>query len=117
MNDCIVYGIPNCDSVKKTITWLNENKISFSFHNYKKDSIDKETLKQWCSMVGWEQIFNKKGTTWKKIALNYEGIKITETKAIEIMLEQNSIIKRPIVVGTKGISVGVNLESLQAILL
>jgi len=116
MNDCIVYGIPNCDSVKKTINWLNENNISFTFHNYKKDGIDKETLKQWSSQVGWEQIFNKKGTTWKKIALDYEGIKITESKAIQIMLEQNSIIKRPIVVTSKGISVGVDFERLQTIL-
>jgi arsenate reductase len=98
----IVYGIPNCDSIKKTIQYLNRKKIPFEFHNYKKQGIDKKKLKQWSDQVGWERLLNTKGTTWKKIALAFEGKKMTAQLAISIMLEHQSTIKRPVIeIGTQ----------------
>ena len=115
MNSCTVFGIPNCDSVKKVCTWLKENDVAFTFNNYKTASIEKQTLNEWCDAVGWEKLLNKKGTTWKKIAPEYEGKVITKEKAIHIMLEHTSTIKRPVVVTSKGISVGVDVERLKEI--
>lgn len=115
MSNITVFGIPNCDSVKKVCTWLKENGIPFHFHNYKTDSVQKAELKKWCKAVGWEKLLNKKGTTWKKIAPDYEGDNLDEKKAIEIMLEHTSVIKRPVVVSSKGISVGADFEVLQSI--
>ena len=106
MSKIIIYGIPNCDSIKKTIDWCNKQKIDFAFHNYKKEGIEIDKLKHWCKEVGWETIFNKKGTTWKKMAADFENKKITEKIAIEIMLKNNSIIKRPIIETGKQIIVG-----------
>ncbi len=107
-SEVIIYGIPNCDSIKKTIDWLNENKITFHFHNYKKSGIEKNTLKKWCKLVGWEILLNTKGTTWKKIQPDYLDIEIDETIAIEIMLQNNSIIKRPVISFGNKIHVGFN---------
>jgi len=115
MEKTIVYGIPNCDSVKKTIDLLNKKKISFDFHNYKKEGIQKATLSHWCKKVGWELLLNKKGTTWKKIAPDYEGIVLNESIAIDIMLAHNSTIKRPVVVTTKKMIVGFDEAQLQSI--
>lgn len=116
MSTTTVFGIPNCDSVKKVCNWLKENDIPFHFHNYKTDSVQKAELKKWCKAVGWEKLLNKKGTTWKKIAPDYEGENIDEKQAIEIMLEHTSVIKRPVVVTSKGMVIGVDLDALKAIL-
>lgn len=109
-----LYGIPNCDSIKKTIDYLNRKKIPFDFHNYKKEGIDKNKLEEWSKQVGWEALLNTRGTTWKKIAPDYEGKKITEKLAISIMLEHNSIIKRPVLERGENILVGFKEETLDA---
>ena len=93
----ILYGIPNCDSIKKTIQYLNQHNVAFEFHNYKKQGIDQKKLRQWCDRVGWERLLNTKGTTWKKIAPAFEGKKMTAPLAVSIMLEHNSTIKRPVI--------------------
>jgi Spx/MgsR family transcriptional regulator len=111
-SEVIVYGIPNCDSIKKTMDWLNENQITFHFHNYKKAGIEKSTLKKWCKLVGWEMLLNKKGTTWKKIQPEYQDIEINEAIAIEIMLQNNSIIKRPVVSFNNKLLIGFNENEL-----
>ena len=97
MSNTIIYGIPNCGSVKKAIEWFTHRAVPFQFHNYKKEGIDKTKIKSWCKQVGWEFIFNKKGTTWRGMAEKYKNIPLTEKLAITIMLENNSIIKRPVV--------------------
>ena len=111
-----IYGIPNCDSVKKAINWMNENKISFVFHNYKTSGIDKATLEKWCATVGWEKLLNTKGTTWRKIASEYEGKKMNEKLAISIMLEHNSTIKRPVVSIGKHLIIGFDETALSSLL-
>lgn len=89
---------------KKAIDWLNNHKVDFVFHNYKKEGVEIQKLKAWIAQVGWETIFNKKGTTWKSIADQYK--KLDEKTAIKIMLEHNSIIKRPVIEYGKKLIVG-----------
>jgi len=104
MSNIIIYGIPNCNSIKKTLDWCNTHKINYTFHNYKKEGIHIDRLAAWCKVLGWEVVFNKKGTTWKSIAEQHKNL--TEKKAIEIMLKNTSIIKRPIIEKGKKILVG-----------
>ena len=92
-----VYGIPNCDTVKKAVTWLSDNKIGFEFNDYKKKGITVMKLKLWCKQVGWEALLNKKGTTWKKIDPAVQATITNEKAAIALLTENTSMIKRPLV--------------------
>jgi len=97
MSNITIYGIPNCDTIKKTITWFKENNIDFEFHDYKKSGITKEQLTVWCKQVGWETILNKKSTSWRELdAITQEKV-TNATEAIKLMLQNNSIIKRPVI--------------------
>ena len=109
----IVYGIPNCDTTKKTITWLNKNKISFCFHDYKLEGIDKQKLEAWCNNKGWETIFNKRSTTWRELPEAEQKKAVNQSAAIKLMMENNSIIKRPIVEFEKDIFVGFNEDEIK----
>jgi len=111
----MVYGIPNCDTTKKALTWLGKKKIVFSFHDYKQQGINKEKLNEWCNKAGWEMIFNKRGTTWRELT-EAEQKKVTDQPtAIKIMLQHNSIIKRPIIERGNKLAVGFNDEQYQNI--
>ena len=92
-----VYGIPNCDTIKKTQQWLINNKVAFEFHDYKKEGITASKLKEWTKLVGWETLFNKKSSTWKKLKEETGQDVSTAADAIKIMQANNSIIKRPVV--------------------
>jgi len=91
-----LYGIPNCDTMKKARKWLDTNKIDYQFHDYKKAGVPEKQLKQWIKQLGWEILLNKRGTTWRKLD---ESIKdsVDEKTAIQIMLDNPSIIKRPVI--------------------
>ena len=92
----IVYGIPNCDTVKKARVWLDGHGIAFTFHDYKKAGIDAAKLRSWCTDMGWSVILNRSGTTFR--ALQQEDKENIDTgKAIALMLAQPSMIKRPII--------------------
>ncbi len=93
----IVYGIPNCDTIKKAVTWLEENKIPYSFHNYKKENISAAKLTSWCKQLGWEKILNKKSATWRELAPTIQAKINTEKAAVTLMFEKTSIIKRPVI--------------------
>lgn len=99
------YGIPNCDTVKKARVWLDGKGISYSFHDYKKAGADAEKLKSWCAAKGWEAILNRAGTTFKKLPDDMKA-GLDETKAIALMLEQPSMIKRPVLEYPGGLLVG-----------
>src|SRR5690606_22414919 len=90
-----VYGIPNCDTVKKARVWLNDKGIAYNFHNYKTDGIDEERLKAWCAALGWEKLLNKAGTTFRALPPE-DKADLTEAKAIALMQAQPSLIKRPL---------------------
>ncbi len=108
-----VYGIPNCDTVKKALTWLKEHDIHFEFHNFKKEGISQEKLEAWLEKYPWETLVNKAGTTWKKLD---ESQKATDTvSAIQLMMEQTSVIKRPVLEKEEIISVGFKPELYEGI--
>ena len=100
-----LYGIPNCDTIKKARKWLKDNDIDYEFHDYKKLGVSEKDLKQWIKQVGWEVLLNKRGTTWRKLDDDTKN-SVNEESAIKIMLENPSIIKRPVLHSAGTISVG-----------
>ena len=100
-----IYGIKNCDTMKKARTWLEAHKVAHQFHDYKVAGIDKPTLEGWVKKVGWEILLNRAGTTFKKLPdADKDGI--TEKKAIALMLAQPSMIKRPVLEAKGKLTVG-----------
>ncbi len=91
-----VYGIPNCDSVKKARVWLAAAGVEYAFHDYKKSGIDAATLARWADAVGWEPLLNRAGTTFRKLA-GPDKVDIDRAKAISLMIASPSMIKRPVV--------------------
>jgi arsenate reductase len=90
-----VYGIKNCDTMKKARAWLDEHGVAYSFHDYKVEGIAKEKLKDWNDELGWETLLNRAGTTFRKLPdSDKEGL--NERKALALMLAQPSMIKRPV---------------------
>ena len=90
-----IYGIKNCDTMKKARAWLDTHKIDYAFHDYKTAGIDKPTLEEWAKALGWETLLNRAGTTFRKLPdKDKEGL--SEKKAIALMLVQPSMIKRPV---------------------
>jgi len=90
-----IYGIKNCDTMKKARAWLDSHKVVYEFHDYKTSGIDKERLEGWAKKVGWETLLNKAGTTFRKLP-DKDKTRITEKKALALMLAQPSMIKRPV---------------------
>ena len=90
-----IYGIKNCDTMKKARTWLDSHDVAYSFHDYKTEGIDKASLERWAKDVGWEVLLNRAGTTFRALPdRDKEGL--NEKKAIGLMLAQPSMIKRPV---------------------
>ncbi len=90
-----IYGIKNCDTMKKARAWLEAHKVKADFHDYKTSGIDKPTLEGWAKKVGWEVLLNRAGTTFKKLP-DADKESLTEKRAIALMLAQPSMIKRPV---------------------
>ncbi|WP_428239926.1 ArsC family reductase [Gynuella sp.] len=91
----IMYGIPNCDTIKKARQWMQNNNQPFEFHNFKKDGISREKVQQWLAQQPWQELINRKGTTWRKLDQNLRD-NMTEQSAIDTILDNPSIIKRPV---------------------
>ena len=90
-----MYGIPNCDTIKKARKWLQTNDVAYEFHDYKKAGVPKDILQLWVKTVGWEILLNRRGTTWRKLDDEIKN-NIDETSAIKVMIENPSAIKRPV---------------------
>lgn len=90
-----IYGIKNCETVKKARAWLDDRGVEYTFHDYKTAGVDRERLERWCREHGWEKICNRAGTTFRKLP-DAAKSNLTEAKAMKLMLEQPSMIKRPI---------------------
>jgi Spx/MgsR family transcriptional regulator len=91
----IIYGIPNCDTMKKARGWLDDRGVAYSFHDYKKAGIDREHIAAWSKKVGWEALLNRAGTTFRNLPdADKQGL--DEKKAIALMIAQPSLIKRPV---------------------
>ena len=91
----ILYGIKACDTMKKARTWLEEKAIGYDFHDYKTQGIDRDSLNRWCDEHGWETILNRAGTTFRKLE-DAQKADLDQAKAVELMLAQPSMIKRPV---------------------
>ena len=90
-----LYGIRNCDTMKKAWTWLDQHGVAYDFHDYKKQGIDLGALEAWAKQVGWEVLLNKAGTAFKKLP-DADKADMTQEKALGLMLAQPSMIKRPV---------------------
>lgn len=110
-----LYGIPNCDTVKKTRDWLTSKNIEYHFHNYKTDSISREKIEEWLSQVPLEKLLNKASATWKGLTDDQKASASDKESAIKIMLENNSIIKRPVLESDKVLAVGFKPEEYENI--
>lgn len=100
-----LYGIPNCDTVKKARTYLDGRGVGYHFHDYKKAGVEAADLERWIAQVGWEKLLNKAGTTFRKLP-DADKADIDEKKAIALMLANPSMIKRPVVEGGPSLLVG-----------
>jgi arsenate reductase len=109
-----IYGIKNCDTMKKARAWLDEHKIAYRFHDYKTQGIDKATLDAWVKAVGWEALLNRAGTTFRKLP-DADKTALSAPKAIALMLAQPSMIKRPVLTGKAKLAVGFKPESYKAL--
>ena len=90
-----IYGIKNCDTMKKARAWLDSHKVAYAFYDYKTSGIDKARLEGWAKKTGWEALLNKAGTTFRKLP-DKDKADISEKKALALMLAQPSMIKRPV---------------------
>ena len=110
----ILYGIKNCDTMKKARAWLDSHGVAYEFHDYKVSGIDKATLERWADVVGWETLLNRAGTTFRKLP-EKQKTDLTRAKAIQLMLEQPSMIKRPVLERGKKLLVGFSPEKYSAL--
>jgi arsenate reductase (glutaredoxin) len=109
-----IYGIKNCDTMKKARTWLDKQGVDYAFHDYKAAGIDRAQLEEWCKKVGWEVLLNRAGTTFRKLS-DKDRNGLDEKKAIALMLAQPSMIKRPVLdLGRGKLLVGFAPESYSA---
>jgi arsenate reductase (glutaredoxin) len=101
-----LYGIPNCDTVKKSRAWFDDHGKAYVFHDFKKQGVPEAALRQWVKALGWEALVNKKGTTWRKLDVATQAAVMDADSAIALMLANSSAIKRPVVVQGAKITVG-----------
>jgi arsenate reductase (glutaredoxin) len=92
-----LYGIPNCDTVKKARLWLDEHNVAYAFHHYKKAGVPEAALRGWVDRLGWEAVLNRAGTTFRKLP-DADKVELDAEKAIALMLANPSTIKRPVLV-------------------
>jgi arsenate reductase len=105
-----LYGIPNCDTVKKARTWLAAHSHEVAFHDFKKQGLERATVAAWLEQLDWEVLVNRKGTTWRKLTDERRASVTDKASALELMLESPSVIKRPVLVGADMLSVGFSDE-------
>ncbi|ABD07864.1 conserved hypothetical protein [Rhodopseudomonas palustris HaA2] len=106
----IIFGIKNCDTMKKARAWLDGHGVAYAFHDYKAAGIDKAHLARWIKQVGWEALLNRAGTTFRKLP-EADKAELTEAKAMALMLAQPSMIKRPVLQTDTTLLVGFRPES------
>lgn len=109
----ILYGIPNCDTVKKARNWLDAKGVAYAFHDYKKVGADPAKLAEWQARAGWEKVINRAGTTFRKLP-DADKAGLDAAKAVRVMVANPSTIKRPIIEYPGGLFVGFKAEEWEA---
>ena len=115
MQATTLYGIRNCDTIRKARRWLESNGVDYTFHDVRNDGLDKKTLQNWEKQLGWEQLLNRRGTTWRKLP---EPVRdsVCRASALQIMLDHPAIIKRPVLAVGEQLYLGFNADSYHEIL-
>ena len=107
MSDLVMFGIANCDTVKKARAWLNAQGVVFVFHDFKKQGVPPEALQRWVQEPGWEQVLNRRGTTWRQLPAHEQAAVRDAASAAALLAAQPSVIKRPLMQWPDGrVSVG-----------
>ncbi len=109
-----IYGIKNCDTVRKARKWLEAHAVDYTFHDVRSDGLDKKDLSAWVKSVGWEALLNRRGTTWRQLP-DEDKAAINEANAIQLMLAQPTLIKRPVLAHNKSIHVGFKPADYEAV--
>jgi Spx/MgsR family transcriptional regulator len=109
-----LYGLPHCDATKAVIKWLTDKNIESTLHNYKAEGISKEKLQEWSKRLGWEKLLNKRSTTWRSLSTTVQDKIVNENVAIEAMLKNTSLIKRPVIEFGNELIIGFDEKKLSA---
>ncbi|NMG70310.1 ArsC family reductase [Parazoarcus communis] len=99
--ETVIYGIKNCDTMKKTFAWMAEHGAAYRFHDYRKDGLTSGKLHDWSKALGWKTLINTRGTTWRKLSPEEQAID-TQSAAVQLMLANPSLIKRPVIETASG---------------
>lgn len=110
-----LYGLPYCDATQGVTKWLEAKGLEISLHNYKTDGITADKLLQWSKQLGWEKLLNKRSTTWRSLKQEEQDKVVDENSAIEVMLKNTSLIKRPVIEFGKELLVGFDEKKLSNI--
>lgn len=100
-----LYGIKNCDTVKKARRWLESNEVEYQFHDFRQDGLDIKKLTAWVENLGWESVVNKRSTTWRNLSDEEKEIS-SNAKAVKLLAANPTLIKRPVVVKNKTLLIG-----------
>jgi arsenate reductase len=114
MPKAIIFGIPNCDTVKKARNWLDKHEIDYLFHDFRRDGLTEKQIKDWLKKVDMEVLLNKRSRTWRELG-DSQKTNVTTDKAIKLMLKQPSLIKRPVLVVGKDVNVGFDSKQYQSL--
>ncbi|WP_423460111.1 ArsC family reductase [Ottowia sp. VDI28] len=112
-----LFGIPNCDTVKKARAWLTEHNVAYRFHDFKKEGVPPDHLQRWMQAVGWDKVLNRQGTTWRKLDAAEQAAVHDAASAAALLLANPSAIKRPVVEWSEAaddVTVGFNADGWQA---
>lgn len=107
-----LYGLPYCDGTQAVTKWLEAKGYSISLHNYKTDGINREKLEEWTTALGWEKVLNKRSTTWRSLKQEQQDAVVDKNSAIDIMLKNTSLIKRPVIEFEKELLIGFDEKKL-----
>lgn len=115
MTEITLYGIPNCDTVRRARAWLDARGLAHHFHDFKKAGVPLDRLDAWLAACGWQQVLNRRGTAWRRLAAGTQAGVVDAASARAVMLAQPSVIKRPVVEWAGGeISVGLDMQAWSA---
>lgn len=101
----IVYGIKNCDTVKKARRWLDDHEMNYQFHDFRADGLDAGTINQWLESIDWQTLLNKRSTTWRNLDENQRQ-DLDQSQAVALMLAHPTLIKRPVIIADNRILIG-----------